>query len=676
MLFLSPVSVRADTVADSFADWSTTGTQGEKGWYYGYYNYTLDGDKEYATEDFIPFKNEAGPGGGAVTPDGNNWTGSAWDLEPSGGPWTFLAQEGTHPNGTNSPPNHEHWTIRRWVCDRDMPDAEITWHLRKTNLNGSGVGGKLFVNGEEIDSARIAGDDSAGVTRTVQVALSEGDIIDLAHTPVGPGGDRADGSDGSANRLTIDDGHHDMDDDGVPDEDDNCPQTANAGQEDADHDGVGDVCDNCPDTANPDQRDRDRDGIGDACEVTCEGATRLFDGAHVEDDTTEGGASVPTSDVILMVDDGSGMFDHSGGVYTLDGNGDCTAVYTPGPLFDDGTNDYTNPIKTITATYAGSSVYTGKSALQQLTVELRPTETTVRCVDEDDNEDAMLVNETGTCTVTVKDASGIPIPSGWPDGPVGNVKITSSLETGGRGNIFPAEITYPAVAPSGGESEISFDYGCTSLDRDADYDTIGGIYTAVGGIYEDSAGGYAQAIYRRPTETSITLTATDDGYDAEVTVVEQSGLAGAATAPFGDILVKTDDDGDGVLEETTKCSANFYNVIPCSFSGSTDAIIVNVGVFYEPDDGVHLKSAGSDYVTREDAPNLPSGGGAGSMPPDGAINIDAITLGLNSGVLAANTLALIFDAAALVADATPDPVVGVGVGIIVVAVTGEKFLIK
>ncbi|MCK5827153.1 hypothetical protein KAH43_01410, partial [Candidatus Bipolaricaulota bacterium] len=45
-------------------------------------------------------------------------------------------------------------------------------------------------------------------------------------------------------------------------------------------------------------------------------------------------------------------------------------------------------------------------------------------------------------------------------------------------------------------------------------------------------------------------------------------------------------------------------------------------------------------------------------------------LGLNSGVLAANTLALIFDAAALVADATPDPVVGVGVGIIVVAVTG------
>jgi len=391
---------------------------------------------------------------------------------------------------------------------------------------------------------------------------------------------------------------------------------------------------------------------------------------HVEDDTTEGGASVPTSDVILMVDDGSGMFDHSGGVYTLDGNGDCTAVYTPGPLFDDGTNDYTNPIKTITATYAGSSVYTGKSALQQLTVELRPTETTVRCVDEDDNEDAMLVNETGTCTVTVKDASGIPIPSGWPDGPVGNVKITSSLETGGRGNIFPAEITYPAVAPSGGESEISFDYGCTSLDRDADYDTIGGIYTAVGGIYEDSAGGYAQAIYRRPTETSITLTATDDGYDAEVTVVEQSGLAGAATAPFGDILVKTDDDGDGVLEETTKCSANFYNVIPCSFSGSTDAIIVNVGVFYEPDDGVHLKSAGSDYVTREDAPNLPSGGSAGSMPPDGAINIDAITLGLNSGVLAANTLALIFDAAALVADATPDPVVGVGVGIIVVAVTG------
>jgi hypothetical protein len=60
----------------------------------------------------------------------------------------------------------------------------------------------------------------------------------------------------------------DADNDGVPDEDDNCPQVANADQADADKDGIGDACDNCPLISNPDQADADGDGIGDACEPT------------------------------------------------------------------------------------------------------------------------------------------------------------------------------------------------------------------------------------------------------------------------------------------------------------------------------------------------------------------------------------------------------------------------
>jgi len=59
----------------------------------------------------------------------------------------------------------------------------------------------------------------------------------------------------------------DEDEDGIPDDDDNCPGLANPGQEDGDEDGIGDVCDNCPDIANADQADTDGDGIGDACEV-------------------------------------------------------------------------------------------------------------------------------------------------------------------------------------------------------------------------------------------------------------------------------------------------------------------------------------------------------------------------------------------------------------------------
>jgi len=88
----------------------------------------------------------------------------------------------------------------------------------------------------------------------------------------------------------------DVDDDGIPDIEDNCPYITNPNQEDADLDGVGDVCDNCPETANGpeggtcsegdkqnpcisdndcgengfcsmNQEDADQDGKGDVCDL-------------------------------------------------------------------------------------------------------------------------------------------------------------------------------------------------------------------------------------------------------------------------------------------------------------------------------------------------------------------------------------------------------------------------
>jgi hypothetical protein len=91
----------------------------------------------------------------------------------------------------------------------------------------------------------------------------------------------------------------DTDQDGIPDDSDNCPAVANADQADMDSDGIGDVCDNdvdgddvandvdnCETTPNADQADADQDGIGDVCEVagcTDEGASN-YDPAATDDD--------------------------------------------------------------------------------------------------------------------------------------------------------------------------------------------------------------------------------------------------------------------------------------------------------------------------------------------------------------------------------------------------------
>jgi hypothetical protein len=61
----------------------------------------------------------------------------------------------------------------------------------------------------------------------------------------------------------------DLDQDGIINEEDNCPEHANIEQTDADEDTVGDACDNCIDTYNPDQEDTNENGIGDVCEFVC-----------------------------------------------------------------------------------------------------------------------------------------------------------------------------------------------------------------------------------------------------------------------------------------------------------------------------------------------------------------------------------------------------------------------
>ena len=58
----------------------------------------------------------------------------------------------------------------------------------------------------------------------------------------------------------------DVDEDGIPNDVDNCPMANNPDQSDLDTDDIGDVCDNCPRTNNGDQMDSDGDGVGNACD--------------------------------------------------------------------------------------------------------------------------------------------------------------------------------------------------------------------------------------------------------------------------------------------------------------------------------------------------------------------------------------------------------------------------
>ncbi|MBL8786190.1 MAG: HYR domain-containing protein [Deltaproteobacteria bacterium] len=80
----------------------------------------------------------------------------------------------------------------------------------------------------------------------------------------------------------------DLDRDGLIDELDNCPSTANTDQADTDDDGLGDVCDVCPTVSDADQVDSDANGIGDACQDTDEDTILdLVDNCPVDANTAQ-----------------------------------------------------------------------------------------------------------------------------------------------------------------------------------------------------------------------------------------------------------------------------------------------------------------------------------------------------------------------------------------------------
>jgi MYXO-CTERM domain-containing protein len=120
----------------------------------------------------------------------------------------------------------------------------------------------------------------------------------------------------------------DFDDDGIEDDQDNCPFTFNPDQADSDGDGRGDLCDNCPTVSNFDQSDVNANGIGDACDPDADG-----DGIPNARDNCP---LVPNPDQANHDNDpfGDACDDNDDNDACPDAIDNCPIVVPNGPIFD------------------------------------------------------------------------------------------------------------------------------------------------------------------------------------------------------------------------------------------------------------------------------------------------------------------------------------------------------
>lgn len=174
-----------------------------------------------------------------------------------------------------------HWTVHG-LCEGPPPASyDLVVQPPDVNLPGFGLPWEIQV---PFDTPTFRGSHGPDAGYTYTWSLTR--YPDLDHdgvpnfedncpTVFNPGQADSD-NDGKGDACT------DADSDGVPDVNDNCPSVANPGQKDSDFDGVGDACDpdsvdtdadgipdtrdNCRSVANFDQTDSDGDGVGDACD--------------------------------------------------------------------------------------------------------------------------------------------------------------------------------------------------------------------------------------------------------------------------------------------------------------------------------------------------------------------------------------------------------------------------
>ncbi|MDC0108001.1 glycine-rich protein, partial [Flavobacteriaceae bacterium] len=205
--------------------------------------------------------------------------------------------------------------------------------------------------------------------------------------------------------ISVNDVFEDADSDGISDQTDNCPSTANADQLDTDGDGIGDVCDNAPTVSNANQLDTDGDGVGDVSDTDDDG-----DGVADSED------AFPIDATESADTDGDGIGDSADPDLDNDGALDAVdnCVYTPNAdQLDTDADGIGNVCDTDDDGDGFSDADEITCGTDPLLASSKPLDTDndgiANCIDTDDDNDGYLDTDEITCGSDPLDATSKPL---------------------------------------------------------------------------------------------------------------------------------------------------------------------------------------------------------------------------------------------------------------------------
>ncbi len=352
-------------------------------------------------------------------------------------------------------------------------------------------------------------------------------------------------------------------------------------------------------------------------DVVCTPASLVIDQqtsctATVSDIDPAGTGVIPTGSVSF--DNGGDPGSFGAASCTLDAVGRCTVTYTPA-AGEQGTT-------TITATYPVSAVHTAQTGNTDLTVSLRITSVSIgSCVNQIGGTDALLVNEIGSCLVTISDDS--PGQTSAPS--IGTVNLSSQVG---------ANVTLGAcgsITTTASSSSCRFTYQRTAIPGSdtAASDTVTASFVATT-THAASSGQIGVAVVKRSTESTLSCNNTTT---CLLTVIDTSNPARGVAPAISGVAIEP-------VDTTQLCTVSGGT---CSFSTTTSGMFTVVTARYTGN-SVYIESFGSDTIRID-------------PPTTGVVDVEALILGANETCVGLAATSLVLNGAAEIVGVLPDGVI-------------------